>query len=209
MFDEYCQQNGSLSLKQVVLFVHFMFGSIANLKDLVTKLNEKSDVVDISKSQVNKTNIHCVHSIMDLQNTIDHTKINELQDTMKPAPLESLKISIIKEDVEFDVESTTLYIPYHIIRLGIQSKGKLDIYLTSFIAHLLNKHLKISLFHAHFAFSAKQGKAAVYSENYYKMLVQIDKGVGSLKFDKTLYHQYRNKIVGYAKDNKSLKETEI
>lgn len=66
IFDEFCQQNGGLSLKQIVLHIHFMFGSIANLKDLLSKLKFKGDVVDLSKSQINRTNIHCVHSIIDL-----------------------------------------------------------------------------------------------------------------------------------------------
>ncbi|KAL4507061.1 hypothetical protein ABPG72_001854 [Tetrahymena utriculariae] len=209
MFDDYCQQNGGLSLKQTVLFIHFAFGSIANLKELATKLNHKGEIVDISKSQINKTNILCVHSIMDLQNTIDHQKINELQGQLKPSSLESLKISIIMEDLQYDQETNTLYIPYHILKLGIQAKGKLDIYLTSYIAHILNKNLKLNLFHAHFAFSAKQGKAQVYTENYHKRLVQIYIGVSQLKFDKTNYHYYRQKMVNFAKENKFFKETEV
>lgn len=85
IFDEYCQQSG-LTLKQVVLHIHFIFGSIANLNDLMTKLNGKATaaggaepLTDVSKSQANRTNIHCVHSIIDLQNSIDHTKMSELQ----------------------------------------------------------------------------------------------------------------------------------
>lgn len=49
----------------------------------------------------------------------------------------------------------------------------------------------------------------MYSENYYKMFIQIDKGVSQLKFDKNIYRSYRNKIVNFAKDNKLLKENEV
>lgn len=91
--------------------------------------------------------------------------------------------------------------------MSIQSKGKLDIYIASFVAHLLNKHLSLSLFHAHFAFAVKQGKAKEYSESYSNMLQSISKGVEKLCFDKVTYQAYRDKIVSFAQDAKTSENT--
>lgn len=85
------------------------------------------------------------------------------------------------------------------LKLSILAKGKLDVYMTSFVSHSLNRHLKLSLFHAHFVFAAKQKKAREYSENYSSRLLLIAKGVDSLKFDKAIYRAYREKIVNFAK----------
>lgn len=69
--------------------------------------------------------------------------MSELQETLKPQPLEGLKIQIVKENNEFETEPGVLSIPYNILRLSIKSKGKLDIYMVSYVAHLLNKAYKI------------------------------------------------------------------
>lgn len=62
--------------------------------------------------------------------------------------------------------------------------------------------MNLTLFHAHFAFSAKTGKSKTYSENYYKRLISIVEGVDKLQFDKNIYHMYRKKFVQFGNDGK-------
>lgn len=69
------QKNPNLNIDQLLLIVHFYFASIANLEEFVKTIDEKVQIVSLSKSHVNKTNILNVHAICD---SLEAKKIKQI-----------------------------------------------------------------------------------------------------------------------------------
>lgn len=97
---------------------------------------------------------------------------------VKSNPLNELTIAITdKEDLDFDTKTNTVFLCYEILALGIKSKGKLEINMSSYVAFKLNSKLNLSLYHNLFSFAFEKDPKLVniYTENYSKnMLSMVD-----------------------------------
>ena len=58
-------QSQGLILNHFILIFHYILASVGNIEELLKSLNSKAEVVAIPKSQVNKTNILNVHTLID------------------------------------------------------------------------------------------------------------------------------------------------
>ncbi len=73
LFSEFLSKSKGPSLEALIFVIHFYIGSMANLDPLMKALGvEEPKVTSLSKSDLNKTNILTVHSIMDRVGKIDH-----------------------------------------------------------------------------------------------------------------------------------------
>ena len=57
--------NQGLTINHFILIFHYILASIGNIEELVKALNSKAEITAIPKSQVNKTNILNVHTLID------------------------------------------------------------------------------------------------------------------------------------------------
>lgn len=63
--EEKLKSDDSPSLEQLILIIHFYFGSIANLEEFVKAAGSSLAVASLAKSHINKTNILNIHPIAD------------------------------------------------------------------------------------------------------------------------------------------------
>lgn len=74
--------------------------------------------------------------------------MQKIKDSVKPEYLNELNIAITdKDDIDFDEKTKTVYLCYEILAVGIKSKGKLEINMTSYVAAKLNAKLNLFLYH--------------------------------------------------------------
>lgn len=95
---------------------------------------------------------------------------------MKSDYLNELNIAITdKDDLDFDEKTKTVYLSYEILAVGIKSKGKLEINMTSYVAAKLNSKLNLFLYHNLFQFAYdKDPKVSnLYTENYSKNMLSM------------------------------------
>lgn len=137
---------------------------------------------------INNTNILNTYAMLDLYKKLDHALLSQKSKLASPNFIKSLTFAIVEKDVkEYDSSNNLIYISYDYISLGIMSKGKLDAYLTSYVANKLNQCCKVNLYHVLFAFAKylKDGdQTKEYTEHYSRGLVEISEKHKNLKFDK-------------------------
>lgn len=102
---------------------------------------------------MNNTNILSIHSIFDLEQKLNQEKLQQVSQKISPQYLPNLTVKITAEEIELQEEKlhkNEIFLNYGLIRVQIGSKGKLDLYSSSYIATKLNAKFGTHLHHVLF-----------------------------------------------------------
>ena len=76
-------QKSETSIDLILLAIHFIFGSIANVEQMLKYFGYNNAIPDLSKSHVNRTNILNIHSINDALLYLKRHKVDVVRNIPK------------------------------------------------------------------------------------------------------------------------------